>query len=146
MAIDPVSFKAFENDFEGFSRDLGASFERYGFAVVADHDLNQRLVDGALVSAKAFFALPDAVKQTYRVSGGGGQRGYTAFGVETAKGAEHFDLKEFWHVGRSLPAGHPYRAAMPDNLWPDEVPEFQETVGKLYEALDGVWEIVFSAL
>ena len=136
MTIEPVSFKAYDRDFEGFSRDLGASFERYGFAVVADHDLDQGLVDGAAAATKAFFALPEETKRKYKIAGAGGQRGYTPFGVETAKGAEHFDLKEFWHAGRELPDGHPYRASMPDNVWPVEVPEFHKGVSGLYDALD----------
>jgi len=136
VTIQPVSFKAYDRDFEGFSHDLGASFERYGFAVVADHDLDQGLVDAAAACTKAFFALPEETKRRYKIPGAGGQRGYTPFGVETAKGAEHFDLKEFWHAGRELPAGHPYRASMPDNVWPEEVPGFHETVGGLYDALD----------
>jgi len=136
VTITPLSLNAYETDCEGFSRDLGASFERYGFAVVADHNLDQGLVDGAARCTKAFFALPEAEKLKYKIPGAGGQRGYTPFGVETAKGAEHFDLKEFWHVGRTLPEGHPYRASMPDNVWPDEIPEFQGYVWALYDALD----------
>ena len=136
MAIAPVSFKAYAADFPGFARDLGASFERYGFAVICDHDLSQDLIDGADRCAKAFFAMPTAAKMNYRLTGAGGQRGYTPFGVETAKGAEHFDLKEFWHTGRELPAGHPYRATMPDNVWPDETPGFGRYIGGLYDALD----------
>ncbi len=92
----------------------------------------------ALDRAKAFFALPDDVKRRWRVPGGGGQRGYTPFGVETAKGAALHDLKEFWHVGRDLPEGHPYRAVMPDNLWPDAVEGFEPAVRDLYAALDAL--------
>jgi isopenicillin N synthase-like dioxygenase len=77
----------YEADFDGFARDLGASFERFGFAVVADHGLDEALLAKALADTKAFFALPDAVKRAYHQAGGGGQRGYTPFGVETAKGA-----------------------------------------------------------
>jgi isopenicillin N synthase-like dioxygenase len=146
VAIEPVSFKAYACDFEGFSRDLGASFERYGFAVVADHDLDQALVDGAARAAKAFFALPEAEKLKYKIPGAGGQRGYTPFGVETAKGAEHFDLKEFWHAGRELPAGHPYRSSMPDNVWPEEIPDFHRYVGGLYDALDHLGDRLLRAI
>jgi isopenicillin N synthase-like dioxygenase len=131
-----VSFRAYTADFDGFARDLGASFERYGFAVLADHDLDPALIARAAAAAKAFFALPEAAKLAYKIPGGGGQRGYTPFGVETAKGAEHFDLKEFWHAGRDLPAGHPYRAAMPGNVWPEEIADFHAAVGGLYDALD----------
>jgi len=76
------------------------------------------------------------VKRRYQAPGGAGQRGYTPFGVETAKGAKLHDLKEFWHMGRELPPGHPYRQFMPDNLWPAEVEGFQPYVSGFYEALD----------
>jgi isopenicillin N synthase-like dioxygenase len=120
-SIDPVSFRLHGEDVEAFSAALGASFARCGFAVISDHGLDRGRIDAATADAKAFFALPGEVKGGYRVDGAAGQRGYTPFGVETAKGAAHFDLKEFWHVGRELPPGHPYRARMPDNVWPAEV-------------------------
>jgi isopenicillin N synthase-like dioxygenase len=59
------------------------------------------------------------------VPGIGGARGYTPFGVETAKGATHHDLKEFWQVGRELPPGHRYRCSMPDNVWIKDDPGFR---------------------
>ncbi len=136
MAIAPVSFHAYGRDFDGFARDLGQSFERYGFAVVADHDLDPALIARAAAAAKAFFALPEAIKLHYKIPGGGGQRGYTPFGIETAKGAEHFDLKEFWHAGRDLPDGHPYGGVMPGNVWPVEIADFHAAVGGLYDGLD----------
>ncbi|OYW90038.1 MAG: flavonol synthase, partial [Caulobacterales bacterium 32-67-6] len=92
-AIIPVSFDDYEADFGGFAQALGDSFTRYGFAVIGDHPLAQPGIEGALAAAKAFFALPEAEKRAY-VVGQGGQRGYTPFGVETAKGETHHDLKE----------------------------------------------------
>jgi len=144
-AITPVSFKAHVTDFAGFSSALGDSFRRYGFAVLSDHDLDQTRIDAALDAARRFFALPEAVKRRY-VVGEGGQRGYVPFGIETAKGAEHFDLKEFWHMGRDLPPGHPYRAVMPDNVWPAEVADFHASVAWLYTALDGMGARVLRAI
>ncbi len=138
MTIEPVSYTLYEADFEAFSARLGASFERYGFAVVSDHGLAPELTEGALAATKAFFALPDPIKRRYHVQGGAGQRGYTPFGVETAKGAKLHDLKEFWHMGRELAPGHPYRAYMPDNLWPEEVEGFRAHISGLYGALDEV--------
>jgi isopenicillin N synthase-like dioxygenase len=70
------------------------------------------------------------------VPGIGGARGYTPFGVETAKGATHHDLKEFWQVGRELPAGHRFRATMPDNVWIDGDPEFKRATLALWDAFD----------
>ncbi len=141
MTIAPVSLAS-----DRFDADLGASFERYGFAVICDHGLAPDLIDGALACTKAFFALPEASKRRYFVPGGAGQRGYTPFGRETAKGAVAHDLKEFWHVGRELPLEHPYRAAMPDNLWPAEVEGFRAAVYGLYQALDRLGVQVLRAI
>ena len=46
--IEPVSYSRCEHDFDGFARDLGASFRRWGFAVVCDHGLDQAVIDRAL--------------------------------------------------------------------------------------------------
>jgi isopenicillin N synthase-like dioxygenase len=146
QAISPVSFTLYEADFPAFAAALGASFERFGFAVIADHGLAPARIEAALADAKALFALPETVKRRYHVPGGAGQRGYTPFGQETAKGASHFDLKEFWHVGRELPPGHPYRARMTDNLWPDEIPGFREHALWLYGALEALGERLLRAI
>lgn len=121
---------------EGFAERLGGSFARYGFAIIADHGIPAELIARAEEKAKAFFALPEAVKRGYHIVGGGGARGYTPFGIETAKGATAYDLKEFWHVGRELPDGHRYADVMAPNLWPSEVPGFKETFLELYAAFD----------
>ncbi|MDR3511164.1 MAG: 2-oxoglutarate and iron-dependent oxygenase domain-containing protein [Caulobacteraceae bacterium] len=137
-AIPPIPLARHDADFDGFAQALGASFERFGFAVIEGHGLPQPLLDAALADAKAFFALPDAVKRRYLIAGGAGQRGYTPFRVETAKDAEHPDLKEFWHVGRDLPGGHPLRGLIAPNVWPAEVPGFRASVGGLYAAMDAL--------
>jgi isopenicillin N synthase-like dioxygenase len=134
--IQPVSLTLYAADFDAFAQALGQSFQRYGFAVVADHDLEPGTVQGALEASKAFFALSAETKLNYRLPGQGGARGYTPFGVETAKDADQFDLKEFWHVGRHLPPGHPYQRFMPPNVWPAEVPAFRPEVSALFAGLD----------
>jgi isopenicillin N synthase-like dioxygenase len=144
--IEPVSLKLYASDFEAFSQKLGDSFARYGFAVVADNDLEPELVDGAIARTKAFFALPEAAKRAYHIPGGGGQRGYTPFGIETAKGASVRDLKEFWHVGRDLPPGHPYRRYMPENIWPSEIDGFEHYVSRLYAGLDEMGRRILRAV
>ena len=112
--VASVSLNDADRDPRGFADELGRSFEEYGFAIVRDHGIPQELIDRAEAKAKAFFALPEAVKRAYLIPGGGGARGYTAFGVETAKGGTASDLKEFWHVGRELAAGHKFREVMAD--------------------------------
>ena len=121
---------------EEVSEELGRSFEEYGFAVIRDHGIPQDLIDRAEELSKQFFALPDDVKRAYKIEGGGGARGYTPFGTEKAKDAEVHDLKEFWHVGRDLPADHPLAEYMAPNVWPSEVGGFRETFEELYAAFE----------
>ncbi len=144
--IRPVSMTAYDADFDGFARDLGVSFERYGFAVVADHGLDADLIEAAVADAKAFFALPEEVKRQYHRPGTGGARGLTPFGIEAAKDAKAADLKEFWHTGRELPEGHAYTATMPQNLWPTEVEGFRDHVYGMYEALDALGRKLLRAI
>jgi len=145
-AIEPVSMTLYDTDFQAFADRLGASFERYGFAVVADHGLDQSVIDAALDDAKAFFALPEEVKRKYHQAGTGGARGLTPFGIETAKGATAHDLKEFWHVGRELPEGHPYRKYMRDNVWPTEVEGFREHLYGMFTAMDRLGRKILRAI
>ena len=77
---------------------------------------------------------------------GRGARGYTPFGTERAKDAQIHDLKEFWHVGRSLPDGHPFAEYMPANVWPGEVADFRETFEALYAAFDAAGRRVLQAV
>jgi len=144
--IEPISFGLYSKDFPAFTRKLGDSFARWGFAVISDHGMPQAQVESAIDQTKAFFDLTEAEKLKYKLPVQG-QRGYTPFGVETAKGHTHYDLKEFWHVGRDLPPGHRFRNHMPDNVWPMvELPEFQAKVGWLYGALDDMGLKVLEAI
>jgi isopenicillin N synthase-like dioxygenase len=134
--IASVSLADAQRDPDAFAEKLGRSFEEFGFAVIADHGIPDDLIARAEEKSKAFFALPEETKRKYHVAGGGGARGYTPFGIETAKGHKAHDLKEFWHVGRDLPPGHRFRDHMPDNVWPDEVASFHDTFTELYATFD----------
>jgi isopenicillin N synthase-like dioxygenase len=136
--LRPISMRLWGADRPAFARALMGSFEEFGFAVVGTPDLDQAVVEDATAAAKAFFALPDADKRRWHTPGQAGQRGYTPFGIETAKGAERPDLKEFWHMGRDLPSGHPYRQVMLDNVWPDAPAGFHPAIERIYRALDGL--------
>ncbi len=134
--IASVSLADADREPDAFAEKLGRSFEEYGFAVIADHGIPDALIRDAEDKAKAFFALPEEVKRKYHIPGGGGARGYTPFGIETAKGAQAHDLKEFWHVGRELAPGHPFRGHMGDNIWPAEIASFKDTFLELYDTFD----------
>jgi isopenicillin N synthase-like dioxygenase len=133
-------------DPERFAADLGGSFRRFGFAVVADHGVPQGLIDRAWAATEALFALPEEEKRGYFIEGGGGARGYTPFKTEIAKDAKHVDLKEFWHVGRELPEGHKFAADMQPNVWPARPEGFKETFVELFSAFDTAGDKLLSAV
>ncbi len=145
-SIPTFDIRRFDSGRAAFVADLGAAYREWGFAGIRGHGIAQSLIDDAYAAFQRFFALPEHAKKAYHVPAGGGARGYTPFGIETAKGSAHFDLKEFWHVGRELPADSPYRAVMSDNLWPAEVPEFKPHALALYRALDDLGSRVLAAL
>jgi isopenicillin N synthase-like dioxygenase len=145
-AVASVSLAAATADRQGFAEALGKSFERYGFAVVSDHGIAPDLIARAEAASRALFALPDAVKRRYHVPGSGGARGYTPFGVETAKDAKAVDLKEFWHVGRELAEGHRFADTMAPNVWPAEVAEFRSVMLELFAAFDATGARLLEAI
>ena len=143
--IPTLDIRRFKTDRATFVAELGAAYREWGFAGIRGHGIPQDVIDGAYDAFTAFFALPEDVKKQYHVPGGGGARGYTPFGVETAKDSKYFDLKEFWHVGREV-RDEKYAEAMPANVWPSEVPEFRARALALYDALDGLGSRMLSAL
>ena len=144
--IPTLSLARQAEDPQGFAQELGASFRRYGFAVVADHGIDAGLISQAWALTQKLFELPEATKRGYFDAAIAGQRGYTPFGTEIAKDAAYVDLKEFWHVGRNLPVGHRFRDHMPDNIWPAELPEFQSVFTALYAAFDAAGNKLLSAI
>lgn len=144
--IPTLDITRYDSDRDAFVAELGAAYREWGFAGICNHGIPQELVDNAYAAFRKFFALPEEVKMKYHIPGGGGARGYTPFGVETAKGSQHYDLKEFWHIGREIPDDSRYRPVMPPNVWPEEVPEFKEYGLALYNALDNLGSRVLAAL
>jgi isopenicillin N synthase-like dioxygenase len=126
--------------------ELGRSFSEFGFGVVRDHGIPADLIARAEDLSKQFFALPDEIKRAYKIEGGGGARGYTPFGTEKAKDAKIHDLKEFWHVGRDLAAGHPMAEYMAPNVWPSQVAGFEETFTALYAAFEQAGDTILRAI
>jgi len=138
--------KASKPDRDAFVAELGSAYRTWGFAGIRGHGIPQALIDDSCAAFVRFFALPVDTKMQYHVPGSGGARGYTPFGIETAKDSRYPDLKEFWHIGRELHGDPKYADVMPLNLWPTEVEGFREHGYALYEALDALGARVLSAL
>ena len=147
MELETLPILSLSDDAARFSEEIGESFKTFGFALVKDHGIHPELINRAWRLTAEFFALPEPEKRSYFIKGQGGARGYTPFGTEIAKGATLHDLKEFWHVGRDLPAGHPLTdASMPPNIWPRQPECFRETFETLYAEFDRVGAVILSRI
>ena len=135
-----------QSDATALGQALGNSFKTFGFATVVDHGLDADLVAKAWALTKQLFEQSDAQKRSGYNANIAGQRGYTPFKTEIAKGADHHDLKEFWHVGRTMDPASPLAASMLDNIWPQDLPEFRPVFEKLYADMDRVGAHILSSI
>jgi len=132
----PIPFAQWQDAPDHFAQTLGRSFCDTGFAVISGHGVADATIARADAAMRAFFALPETVKARYDDTAGGGQRGYTPFARENAKGRGDADLKEFWHTGRAAPPGSAHGAAMRPTPSVGEVADFDAATGALFDALD----------
>lgn len=121
---------------EQFVQTMGDGLKELGFFAVENHGVDSDLIQRAYAVTEEFFTLADDVKDRYEDLALKGQRGFTSFGREHAKGSDAPDLKEFWHVGRELPDDHPVRQRLPGNVWPDVLPNFKPIMLELYDQLE----------
>ena len=142
--IPTVDISGFPDDPE-FVDALGRGYEEYGFCGVVGHGIPDQLIESAYAAMREFFALPQEVKNRYQTKTGGA-RGYTGFGIETAKDSSYPDLKEFWQVGREIPAYLPHHGSLYANIWPVEVADFKDRLYGLFEALEALGNRILSAL
>ena len=144
--IPTLDIRRYDSDRDAFVAELGAAYREWGFAGIRGHDIPQSLIERAYDAFVRFFALPTEVKMKYHLKGTGGARGYTPFGIETAKDSRYPDLKEFFHIGRELPHGSKFAGVMAPNIWPIEVSGLHEDGYALYQALDALGTRVLRAL
>ena len=83
-----------------FVQNLGRAYEEIGFVAVKNHGVSDDLIADLYEYVQQFFSLPLEQKKLYEIKGLAGQRGYTGFGKEHAKGSEAPDLKEFFQYGQ----------------------------------------------
>ena len=145
--LDLNDFNASDNDRKNeFVRQLGAAYNDIGFVAVKNHGLSDELRDNLYAAVRKFFFQPDEVKAKYEIAGLFGQRGYTGKGKEHAKGRTTGDLKEFYHVGQEVAPDDGLAAEYPDNIWPEEVPEFKDYTLQAYQILENAGKTILQAI
>jgi isopenicillin N synthase-like dioxygenase len=140
MTIPVVDLSDFTSGDEqlkkSFVQELGKAYEEVGFVAVKNHGIPDQLIDDLYKYTQQFFSLPSEKKRAYEIPELAGQRGYTSFGKEHAKGSEAPDLKEFFQFGQTVPSEHPLKPEYPDNINVEDIPGFNETFFKAYRAFE----------
>ena len=109
LSGDPQRKKSFVNQ-------IGKAYEDVGFVAVKNHGIPDELIGDLYKYVKEFYSLPADQKKKYEVPGLAGQRGYTSFGKEHAKGSDAPDLKEFFQFGQTVEDNDPIKSEYPDNV------------------------------
>lgn len=119
-----------------FVQKLGEAWQNIGFVAIKNHGLSDELTERLYNNVKNFFSLPDATKQKYENPALAGQRGYISKNKEHAKGRSTPDLKEFYHIGQTVPKNIKLTETYPDNIFPSEVPDFEPSALEAYRTLE----------
>lgn len=119
-----------------FVQDLGKAYEDIGFVAVRGHILHNDTSRILYAQCQQFFGLTQEIKNKYEDPKIAGQRGYTSFGKEHAKGRNVGDLKEFWHFGQMVEGEDPIKSEYPDNIFVNELPDFNAFGIKAYKELE----------
>ncbi|MEO8962966.1 MAG: 2-oxoglutarate and iron-dependent oxygenase domain-containing protein [Ginsengibacter sp.] len=129
-----------------FVQDIGAAFEDPGFVAVKNHGIPSGLIEDLYKQVQQFFSLLPDKKRAYEIPELAGQRGYTSFGREHAKGSDAPDLKEFFQYGQTVPDTHALKEEYPDNVKVDEIEGFDENIFKAYRAFEKTGKLLLRAI
>ncbi len=121
---------------QAFVNKLGQAYEDVGFVSVTNHGISDENIEMLYQQVERFFSQPNEDKYKYEVKELAGQRGYTSFGREHAKGSDAPDLKEFYQWGQTVKGEDPIKEEYPDNILVEEMPEFNNIIQKAYEKFE----------
>ena len=150
MNIPVVDLNDFINGTEEekvhFATTLGQAFEEVGFVSVKNHGIPVTLINNLYATVKQFFGLPESEKRSYEIPGLAGQRGYTSFGKEHAKGSDAPDLKEFFQYGQIIEAGVVSPEPYPENVKVISPEDFNTLFHQAYRAFEVSGAALLSAI
>ncbi len=139
MSIPSVDLAEFlSNDAQrknNFVQSLGRAYEEVGFVAVKNHGITDELIEDLYSTVQRFFSLPLSQKKKYEIAGLAGQRGYTSFGKEHAKGSDAPDLKEFFQYGQ-VSNDVEATSIYPGNVKVQELTDFNNIFDSAYRSFE----------
>ena len=130
---------------ENFIQALGKAYQEVGFVAVKNHGVPDALIEDLYTCVQQFFSLPLEQKRNYEIAELAGQRGYTSFGKEHAKGSDEPDLKEFFQYGQ-VPRDNYKEEEYPANVQVGQVAHFNETFEKAFRAFENSGKVLLQAI
>lgn len=147
MQLPTLSLEKWTNgspeDQIAFSEELGRAFRTLGFAAIENHGFGATDREQLYSSVAQFFNLDEATKRSYLLEGAKGQRGFTPFGVEHAKGETSADLKEFFQWG---PMNAEERGLNANVAVNSAIPGMDEVVRDAYLKLEAIGNELMKAV
>jgi isopenicillin N synthase-like dioxygenase len=149
MAIPSVDLAEFLSGVpkrkDAFVQGLGKAYEEVGFVAVKNHGVPDELIGDLYRYVQEFFSLPLEQKRSYEIPELAGQRGYTSFGKEHAKGSDAPDLKEFFQYGQTL-RDNINEEEYPPNVPVNEIAGFNKTFSDAYRAFERSGTVLLQAI
>jgi len=150
MSIPVVDLSEFlsgdDTQKNSFVQKLGSAYETVGFVAVKNHGLPDVLIAEIYEYVQAFFSLSTEEKKKYLIPELAGQRGFTSFGTEHAKGSDAPDLKEFFQFGQMVDANDPMKDIYPDNVEVNQIPKFNPTLEEAYRSYEKTGKALLQAI
>ncbi|MBD2446497.1 isopenicillin N synthase family oxygenase [Nostoc sp. FACHB-152] len=129
--------------------EIRQACQDYGFFYIVGHGVDEQLQKQLEQLSQQFFAQDVDTKLKIRMAlGGRAWRGYFPVGNELTSGKP--DLKEGIYFGAELAEDHPFvKAGVPMhgcNLFPDNIPQFRETVLEYIESMTQLGHILMAGI
>jgi len=143
---------------ENVVQTIGRAFEEIGFVYIKTPGVSAMLPPTYSAFSEVFH-LPEVVKRKYERAEVGWQRGWAPIGTEEAIFCRIKNIREnlprkgnqyeWWFIGPEIDPDHhlakKFFEIYPQNVWPNEVPEFQRVMTALYNKLCGYGPEILSA-
>lgn len=135
--------------FDRVADQIGHAARDIGFFRICNHGIDLALIEAVYQMAQRFFALPEAVKQSYYIGLSSNHRGYVPFTEKGDYTDEVHRSYEAFDMGLDLPPDDPDFLAgnrvLGPNVWP-QIAGFKETVSQYYTRVACVGRMVCMAL
>lgn len=127
-----------------FADKLGSAYKTVGFVSVKNHGIPNELIKELYDKVQRFFSLPLSKKLNYELPAG--QRGYTSFGKEHAKGSDVADLKEFFQFGQIFDNEDVKDKSYSNNIDVKEIEKFKKILETVYRHLEKAGSYLLKAI